>query len=495
MDLEIQFANPQQREFFYATERNQLFSGSFNNGKSFGGSLKAVTLLTTFPNYRLSINRQVRADLMKTTYQTFFKVCPKEYIEAQNLQEGVTYLKNGSRIDWLHLDGIDDSTLRGLELNSTLTDQAEEGEEKVYDILDARIGRWDKAVVPDKLIGLYPSWPKNVLTGDYIVPSYHLNLCNPDTQFHHLYRHYHPQSLERLPNHFYTEGEWDTKLGSAESYNNALRHADEWVQKYIRGQWGVSKAQIHRIDGTCILEPSDELLHRILTRGKLYRILDHGDASPTCCLWFAALDGLYICYREYYAAGKVVSYHREAIAELSKGEQYSGNYADPAIFKKSSQKDGGFWTTADEYRTRDIDGPPIVWLPADNNELATRNRINELLLPNPVKSHPTVGEKGAPTLYFIKRTGEYKYGCFHAVKELGSQRRKLLGYFGGEALYDDTREESVADHAYDCIRYFIAMHGSQMRAPAPKVPKNSLKYYKCILAMSKNRNIGRAMSS
>ena len=38
---------------------------------------------------------------------------------------------------------------------------------------------------------------------------------------------------------------------------------------------------------------------------------------------------------------KVISYHRQAIYDLSRNEDYSGNYADPQIFKKTAQKDGG----------------------------------------------------------------------------------------------------------------------------------------------------------
>lgn len=482
VEKDIKFSNDAQESAYFATERNELFSGSFNNGKSYGFCLKVSTLLTTFDKYRAVIARQTRADLMKTTYQTFFKIMPRQMIAAQNMQDGVTYLKNGSRIDWLHLDGVEESTLRGLEINAVFTDQAEEVDEKVYDILDSRIGRWDEAIVPQSLLGKYPNWPINDFTGKYVVPSYHMNACNPDTQFHHLYRHYHPDSIDRIPNHFFVESQWDTKLGSKESYEKALRNGEEWVQKYIYGLWGISKAQIHRVTQDVILEADqcDELLDRIKRRGSLFRVLDHGDAAPTCCLWWAAIDGVYICYREYYSPGRVISQHRQAIHDLSNGERYRGNYADPAIFKKQHQKEGNFWTTADEYITNSIEGPPLTWIAADNNEFATRNRINELLRSNTSRKHPITGLYGAPGIYFIKRSVDFPSGCEHAIKELGSQRRKLLGYYEGEALYADDREENVADHAYDCTRYFVAMHGSPLKDQQKIVPRNSLKYYEML---------------
>ncbi len=481
MELNVQFANEAQREFYYATQRNQCFSGGFNNGKSYVGCLKEVSLLTTFKNYRSFIARQVRADLMKTTFQTFFKIMPFDFVESQNLQEGYTVFKNKSKLYWLHLKDVEESTLRGLEVNSGFVDQAEEVEEKTIDILDARIGRWDDAEVPEELVKAYPDWPTSPLTGKYIAPSYLFLACNPDTQFHWIYRKYHPDSLERDHTNFFIEGEWDSNLGSKESYNKALSHDEEWIAKYIKGQWGISSAQIHRVWHESYLDYSDELWQRIRRKATLYRVLDHGDASPTCCLWVAALDGVYIFYREYYAPNKVISEHRKAINDLSGGEFYSGEFADPAIFRKSSQKDGGFWTVADEYQSSDLKSPPLYWQPADNNEFATRNRINELLRPQQHFRHPVTGEHNSPGIYFIKRSDSWPQGIFHGIKEIGSQRRELLGYIDGKAIYSDNRESSVADHSYDCIRYFIAMHGQGSGPEKRKIPSNSFKWHQMML--------------
>ena len=470
MELQINFANRAQREFYFSTARNQCFSGGFNNGKTYSGCLKAFTLLTTFPNYRMAISRQVLADLKKTTMQTFFKICPKELLARHNEQDGFTEFINKSVIYWLHLDKVDESTLRGLEINSSLVDQAEETEEKVYDVLDGRIGRWDEAQIPENLLN--DKWPRSPKTGKPIAPSYNMLLCNPDTQFHYIFRKYHPDSLERRGNYFYTEGEWDAGLASSETYSEALKHDEEWVAKYVRGQWGISNAQIHTLPSAALLEYNDELFDRIRRKGNLFRVLDHGDASPTCCLWFAVLDGTYICYREYYVPSQPISYHRKAIRDLSGDEVYSGNFADPQIFKKTSQKDGGFWTVADEYSDLKLDSPPLHWIPADNNEHATRNRINELLK--------------RVNIQFIKKSSEYPQGCFHSINELQSQRRKSLGYIDGKQIFCDDREESVADHAYDCIRYFVAMHGSGRSLPARRIPQNSIKWFK----MMKRRSDG-----
>ncbi len=483
MQLEISFANPQQKEFFYSIARNQCFSGGFNNWKSYGGCLKAFTLLSTFPNYRMAIARQTYADLKRTTMQTFFKICPRELVERHNEQDGFTLLKNRSAIYWLHLDNVDEGTLRGLEINSCLVDQAEETQEKVYDVLDGRIGRWDNAEIPKYLLEAVPNWPTSTFTGKYLAPSYNMLLCNPDTQYHYIYRKYHPDSLERRAGYFFIEGEWDQRLGSEETYQQALLHDDEWVNKYVKGQWGISNAQIHRVWAESFLDYSDDLLDRIISKGNLFRVLDHGDASPTCCLWWASFGGVYICYREYYMPSQPISYHRKAISDLSGNEHYSANYADPQIFKKTGQKDGGWWTTSDEYMDKNIDAPSLVWIPADNNEFATRNRINELLRNSQYFKHPVTSNSPCPGIFFIKRSENYSQGCYHTISELQSQRRKLIGYVDGKAIYCDDREDSISDHAYDCVRYFVAMHGSG-RSPSHKTaPPHSFNWYK----MMKNR--------
>lgn len=480
MELKVQFKNPQQEEFFFSTARCQCFSGGFNNGKTYVGCLKALTLLLTFSNYRMIIARQTYTDLKRTTMETFLKMCPSELIVSHNTQDGLTVLSNGSQIYWLHLDNVDESTLRGIEPNSILVDQAEEISEKVYDVLDGRVGRWDGALLPLELKMSVPiDWPtKNNLP---IIPSYLMLLCNPDTEFHFIYRKYHIESQERVAGYFFVNGEWDRNLGSEESYDSAILRDEEWVNKYVKGLWGSSDASIHHVRPDSLLDYTPELVEHIKAKGNLFRILDHGDSAPTCCLWATAIDGVYIFYREYYASGRVISYHRKAIAELSENEQYSNNWADPQIFKKTAQKQGGFWSVADEYRDSDLEGPELIWQPADNAEFSTRNRINELLLPRASFKHPITKKSPAPGLYLVRTCSEYPYGCKESIKQLGAQRKKLLGTYEGKSLYSDDRDEDIVDHAYDCIRYFVAQHGSAPRTVQKKPGRMTMGYYQAIL--------------
>lgn len=428
----------------------------------------------------MAICRKVYKQLRATTMQTFFKVCPKDLIFRHDEQFGITILWNGSLIYWMHLDTLDEGDAKGLEINSLLVDQAEETEENIIMIMDARIGRWDGAVVPKRLLLAYPNWPTDDF-GRPRVPNYSDVLCNPfeSGEFHWIYRWYHPDSIERDPNYFYIERETDDRLGDPHTMAQMKKRDAEWIETYYKGKWGKSKAQIHYIDPLCIIDPDkidptifNEFLNLLKTKANIYRILDHGDSAPTCCTWWAALkykvankDGvivnndIHVCFQEYYVPGELISFHRHSITDLSEGLNISGDFADPAIFKKTSQKDGGFWSTAQEYYDEEeLDAPPIHWTPADNNEFATRNRINELLRPDRRIVHPISKVNPAPQIYFIKRTVNYPYGCHKVILETTSQRRELVGTYNGKSLYSDDRDESVTDHAYDTLRYYVAQH-------------------------------------
>ncbi len=103
MNIDIQFRNEAQQDFYWHRERNGLFDGGFNNGKSYVGCQRAFTHLMTFPNYGMVIGRQEYKVLKATTMKTFFKICPNELIHTHDKQDGYTVLKNGSFIYWMHL--------------------------------------------------------------------------------------------------------------------------------------------------------------------------------------------------------------------------------------------------------------------------------------------------------------------------------------------------------------------------------------------------------
>lgn len=491
--LNITFVNEAQQIFFNFIKRNSCFSGGFGNGKTYAACLKAVFLLLTYPRYRIAICRKVHADLVKTTMTTFFKILPQHLITSHNVQAGITVLKNGSEVLWLHLDKMDEGTLRGLEVNSVIIDQAEQIEENIYLTLDARVGRWDMAEVPAYLKP--DTYPKTI-TGKPRPPSYMIVLCNPEHIFHWIWMRFHPDSEDHrtkyAPTHDYIERGTDINLYPEEMQEQWKTRDPEWLRKFFAGKWGTSEAIIHNLLPESILNISRTWVRAFVKRSRLIRVLDHGDASPTCCLWFAVQGRIYLCYREYYVAGQLISYHRREIEAMSKEDYdevgpncYTINLADPDIFKKHSQKHGAFWTVAEEYVDSSLEAPPIIWQPADNNEFATRNRINELLPIHPKVIHPFTGAVGAPLSYFVERNDENPNGCYQVIRQIRQAKREVLGSYNGRDILGDDRDESIPDHAYDPYRYFVAYHSTDRAERRPEYPEGSLGDLKKRLKMMK----------
>lgn len=507
--LDISFINSVQEDFYYCTKRNEGFNGGFGNGKTMGGSMKALTLLTTFPKYRVAGTRYTSKDLTTSTMSTFFKKCPPElYAEAyggrRNDRDGYLRLINGSEVFWMHLDDHSEETLRGLEVNSRLGDQDEEISENMYLIMDSRIERWDQAEIPPHLSPEH--FLPNPYTGRPMPPCYNMSLVNPETTLHWFWRRFHPDSPESelyKDTHAYFTASIHDNPAIPETLKAAMRSRDQaWVDRFYWGKWGISGGAIHYIHKESILEPTPsdlillktgnstptnptdlgKLLEVIARDGIKYRVMDHGDAAPTVCLWFAYLSpsvlnrnygiiskGIHICYREYYMPEKLVSYHREAIAALSGDEKYYGDYADPAIFKKNQQKYGGSWTTADEYLDHRLKAPPIFWSPADNNEMATRNAVGEMLVPDPLIIHPITGASPCPAMLFLKRDNSmYPNGASHAIIQTQGARRKKIGSVNGQDVYSDERADGT-DHAYDPVRYYSIMPKTENLPEQPLV--------------------------
>jgi hypothetical protein len=523
VEITVDFINKIQEEFVYCTKRNQNFNGSFGNGKSFGASIKATILLATFPYYRIGISRYSAKELTQSTMSTFFKVCPPElYNEAyggrRNDRDGYLRLINGSEVLWMHLDDFSDVDLRGKEFNSVITDQGEEISEEIYNILDARMERWDMTQIPPYLNP--ESFPKNKFTGKPMPPCYNMLLFNPETTLHWIYRRCHPDSDQIIEYNGLLErsdiyGEWskaiyyrDAAWFTASMHDNPaipdslkaayLKRDQAWIDRFYWGKWGVAGGNIHYVSDQSILDFSkretrfaaQKLLEIIKKDGTKYRVMDHGEGAPTCCLWFAYLSpsvlyrnfnikskGIHICYREYYQPGKIIKYHREMIHDLSQGEKYQGNFADPQIFKKTTQKYGGFWTVADDYLDyigytieERAKAPSISWQPADNNEMSCRDAVNELLQLDESTYNPITGLFNAPALYFLKRHAvEYPYGCSASIAQLQAAKRKKVDNINGEDIYSDARDENVTDHAYDPVRYYAIMPKVQN---LPEVPKD-----------------------
>src|SRR5512139_53337 len=405
--MKAEFASPQQEAFVLAGPHPTLMLGGYGSAKTYGASLKLHRLIEKYPESRWAIIRRVHKHLKATTQVTFDAMTPAWAIKSRNDQDGTREFLNGSRVQFLGLDTEGSmGVLQGLEINGAFVDQAEEISEKVWDTIDARVGRWTKL----------PKMP----------PRYLFATANPTDELHWLYERFAAESPQRE--------EWKAKGYEcivADSRSNKflpqanletlLAKDDEFQRRFVRGEWGNPEGRIFTVDPLSILEPTPELLSKISNGMHLHRSLDHGDSAPTCCLWEATdKDGNIFVYREYYVPDKLVSDHRRAIAVMSGKETYHSQLADPSIFHRTAQKYGGKWSIADEYSDTRVlpHNTALYWSPADNAEMPSRSRIKEYLRVDPEHVHPVTREKGAPRLFFVKKTGDYPNGCDRAILEL-----------------------------------------------------------------------------
>ena len=427
---------------------------------------------------------------MKTTAQTFFQICPPELYKAEfggSRADGRGYLRliNRSEVFFMHFENSDLTSIKSLEINFLLLDQAEEISEAIYLALDARLGRKADAIVPQDLLDNNPGWPLNEHTGKPLVPVYAFVLINPpdEGELNYLIQRFHPDSDEwKLKwskiNDYVWSSSRDNKALPKENLENMLTRDPEWVARYVDGKIGQGEGSIHKVSEKSLIEineNTEKFIQNLLKKAVLCRVLDHGASAPTCCIWFATYKGFHFAYREYYQEDKVISYHRKAITDLSRDEYYSANIADPSIFKKTMEKFGGRWNVASEYLDSDLDGIGISWLPGDNNEFATRNRINELLRFDKDLINPITNEIGSPRMFFFRKSVEFisEYGTYHAIRQLKAQKKTLLDTINGKNIYSDDRDDRVTDHAYDCIRYFCASHLKSYPDPVRKPSERS----------------------
>jgi hypothetical protein len=439
----LDFAGPKQEEAFRYGPFPTCLSGAFNSAKTVTFALKMLYIADQYPGYRWFVGRRIWDELRKTTMASFFKFCPRQAWEPNGRRsdtEKILQLNNGSEFIWFHLDDPDTlSIVRGLEINGFMLDQAEELDEEVFTVLMSRLGRWDKAEVPQAMLDFHAltsggkPWPFiHPVTKRNMPPSYPLLTCNPDHELHWIYTRFHPDSpshvekrhmighdspdcpnaqMDRLGGckcgRLLIDGSWahpgmrisyadmgykmyevsayDNKYATRQTLQEMESQDETWKRRFLFGKWGIPEGQIHNVRESSMLKPSPEVLAHIQYRCTLHRAMDHGDEAPSCCLWFGTdADGNVFTYREYYMPNKLISEHRVNIYGLSRNERYLSNMADPAIFGPTMQKHGQRWSVAQEYADG-VNHPletVIYWERGDNDELGTRNKISEYLRPS-----------------------------------------------------------------------------------------------------------------
>ena len=463
-----------------------MFLGGVGSGKSFILVMKMLFLLDEYPGSRGLIARQRFQQLKKTTSATLWKLLSKDNIAKRNDNEGTLTLKNGSQLLLMHLDSADSlSNLKSLEINFGAVDQTEDISAEAWDTLYERIGRWSGAM---RRGGWPADWPYKNRLGEPIPPRFLFGNCYSPGFDSWITARFWEHGIERER---YRRQGYKVVIGSTldnlalsqEYVDDRLAQGEEYVKRFVEAtEWGAKEGRIFEIDAQSIIDPTEELLFKLKRRMRLHRVLDHGEAAPTACLWYATdeHENVY-CYREYSRPDALVSDHRAAIYEMSKEDGYGGtvpsyysNYADPAIFAKNrgrSVNSAPTYSVADEWAEKRIIDPrtAIYWRPANNDEAMTINRVREYLRPDPRHYNPITGKRGAPRAYFIRRTDNYPLGCHGLLTDIRAAKRVEVGVMpDGSKLYGDERDPKVADHLLDTLRYGIGMRPALGRkAPEP----------------------------
>jgi len=464
------FASDAQEEFFFAGPSPTLFAGGYGSGKSVALLMKMLYLLDKYPCSRGAVIRRQYGQLTKTVLQTLFQWLPAERIQRFSEQQGILELKNGSTLYLMHLgDDASLNILRGLEVNFCGFDQLEEIDEDVFDLMHTRVGRWSGA----SRVGGWPKeWKFRSPSGQELPPPYLFASSNAPGFDSFVYRRWGPSperpQWEALGYKTIVAPSWSNKYLGDSTLSVLREKGDEFIHQFVDFQsWGATEGLIHDVSGLSLLQPTEKLLEQINTSHRKYRIMDFGETAPTCVGWMSTdREGNLFYYKEYYVANEIISFHRKNITVMSKNENYDYSLADPSIFAKTRGKTASRVAThsvADEFI--DVQLLPIetsiAWRPADNNEMGTRNRINEYLRVDPEHVHPVLGVKGSPRLFFVQRTLSYPQGICEILKETRSQRRLKIQ----EGVYSEERDPSVVDHGYDVLRYGIASRPSIARTP------------------------------
>lgn len=450
-------ANDTQDDFIWCTKRESMFDGGIGNGKTTGGIMKLLILAREFPGSRWVIARQEYKTLNATTRKTFYKVCPPEWIK-RDVKEEMT-LANDSEILWMHLDDMDEKTLTGLEINGAFISQCEEISPEMWELLDSRVGRWDKS-----------NWPERC-------PPYIWGDCNPNGH-DWIYFRFHPECVgANPPNRGYFFGETGINRDvldrvSPGYYDSLMRKPEAWKRRWVYGSRDIFegaihpefKKEIHAYDADRF-NPFDECNIK-----SCWGWMDYGLSAPTCVLLSASTsDNYHFITHEYYrrsTPGRTITIreHASAINKLMRDNRYSvrGIYADPSVFVESTRdRRTAVTSVAQEYRECGL-----YLARADNNEIASISNLQQLFHVEDIRN-PVTKLMGSPRLFISSR-------CINLIEQIQMQRHmEVRNPITGEKEFAEDRADGIPDHAYDPLRYFA--NSSVWQAPVhreqPQVPQ------------------------
>lgn len=453
---------PKQDAFVFDNHEFSGYGGGFGNGKTLAGALKTWNHIQQKDAFFL-IGRRHASDLTYSTQRDFLALFG-QFGKFSPKRNTFRYYRDGipwSEVLFMHLDDL--QSLTNMNLSGFWIDQAEEVSEDAFDFLVGRIRR------PTRQREGFITF--NMNGHDWIWRRF-LKKIGSDGK-----------PLTNANDYFLvTASTLENRENLPEDYlKRLLAQPQEYVKRYVYGSWDVFAGQIYDE-----FNPFYHVLPQpfpIPQGWERFRMIDHGQKNPTCCLWGAVdFDGNIYVYQEYYQELSVVSMHVKAINDMSKvrtmggdiiNDMYSYTVIDPSTHAKTREKDGYRFSVADEY----LDAG-IATIAGQNDVLAGINRVKEYLKIDQNHYHPfrkIDGEPitGSPRLFIFPN-------CTNLIEEIEEYKwKQYTGKALGSVDRDEVKEAPVKrkDHAVDALRYGIMQRPqtpSQIQAIEPWVYQNSL---------------------
>lgn len=138
---------PKQEEFLAAVFSGQyneiLYGGAIRGGKTFAGIIALLLLCKKYPGSKWAIVRDSLPTLKRTTIPSFWKVCPKSFVQEYHQGDQRVTMRNGSQILFFPENFVDDKELnrwKGLEVNGFLLEEVNELQKAARDKAIERAG-------------------------------------------------------------------------------------------------------------------------------------------------------------------------------------------------------------------------------------------------------------------------------------------------------------------------------------------------------------------
>lgn len=467
--------NPYQKDFVFSPYKYTGYYGGVRNGKTWGGCYRGILLSEMFPNNVGVVGRLTYGELRDTTQKDFLSFVRKR--NGGTLNPG-PYVKKWLDAPTLTLTLYNDSiimfryaenpeTFLSMTLGWYYLDQAEFIPEQINNHLEDRLSLWgptnvaaSKAKYQELHKKPMPYEPKEFgfISGNpapgWVFDKYKKN----PKGIYHLIEAPTEANVKNLPPQYLADFR--------------ARHTDEWIAKYLMGNWDTFEGQIYKeyAKGIHVVseihvreyfraeyvkrykkEP-DEGWNYIPEHWPRHLGWDHGQRHPTA-VEFVGIDeeGNCLVYNEYYKSDPVIRRHAENVLALCEGDN---------VPRPDNGKGVIVWMSPDVKGDYDPEGHDFLQLyqdfgihgmPANNRVLAGIQKIQLLLHPDPKHQyprwHPKAGQLGAPRLYFI---GERCPGLLHELPLYHWETEPE-----GEEMKEKERPHKYLDDGLDSLRYAL----------------------------------------